>query len=610
MRTKTTALWRATAVALAVAVMLPAAPVPADAGTKPISGIPGRSGGGGSPGGTGATQCVDGAGKLNGEFIYISPWSGCKQYGSSAFTGVGGVWFEVWRFYGTAKNPTQSWTVSRLNQPVWDDPSDMYAVFAPHPDDAAGVKSTPKGPWEAYTSNAGGGARIFNASGSQRKSPGKVVHTGLTYNGRRAISTDTPFRRSGSCTGVETNDKMVADFFDRSHPDFNDQASKDFRKHFFDNFKKVQAANGTAAALSTINARGSWKNGTGKAPVNPDDIRYDDGIACSSGFDFVVKKDTAPKQLTTCWMPVEARYIMKIRPSGERVRDFTVAGGPRYHTETYPFRAKNDPYWTVRKAIYDEVRSRPADVLTPAQPYVDFGPKWQPSRNATAAAKTARDHVQCTHGTGSVFTETMSGSAKGATPDRVEIKFTAGPASFVRVGGELAPAAWTAASGKLQCNGKACKGSLAPELVSLSYTLRITGTNGYSPCKNGQLSCDFTVEMGKPSTRKTAPAMGPGGTVTSSVSGTGYFYRATSGSQRVKVEIVDAKGTYRAYREVEHSSGACNTAIFTLWDGNGSGGVAPEPCRTWTEKTASTHTLPLTVAKPRTLRVTSGVGQR
>lgn len=547
---------------------------------------------------TGDTQCVDDAGYLSGRFIYSAPYSRCDGIGIRTNYGVATTFFEVWRFYGTESNPAQGYTVSRLNIADWDGTRQANVVFAPHPDDA---HDTPAPSlwreWDGAVVNGdaqhSGPVRLFNSSGSQRLSPGDATWSRVfDSGGRRAVSTDQPFRRSGtSCAALQTNNGLISDLFDRDHPDYDSDRSDGYRELIYDLYQAHARSYGTAVGLATINARGS-------APSSPESISYDDGIDCSSNMDFVVSDPSAARTFTTCWIPVESRYIEKDRGNGGVYRDYTVSGGPRYHNATLTDRYGRDRFTAQRSAIYSEVASRSATVLTPAQPYGDFTSGWHPARDAAAAGRTARDYANCVGGQGTVIDESAETTSIPPSAGFVNVGIASGPSDYAHVGGRFDPARWVVTRSSLLCGRRACDPT-DYRLTSLSFDVRIRGVGGYDQCSSSSdTSCDFTWRTVR--TDRT-------GRVLNAREVEGLFYVATERSERVRIEIRNARGTYQRRQQVTLSM-SCDgfmTILSTIGGGSSTGGDCDDVT---TDRWIDTP-LPVRAGGSRTIEVTSTVGR-
>jgi hypothetical protein len=493
------------AVLTASALVALSAPV-AQAGEQTVVGGTTR-GGGSTSGSGGATVCTaTNAGRNNGVIIYLPVYPECVSsgYRKGRNYEAGPLGFEVWRFYGEDKagGRAKAYTVSRANAPQWGRENLPYSLYAPHPADAKASWKTSFGPWHVSDQavQANGKAYMYgnrSASGNL-KSAGRAVKAASGN-----WTTDAPFvYSSNSCKDLQGDDAAIRRAFDRSRSDYNSEESKSVRVAMFDSFKSARAHSGTRLGLSLINARGSVSKGDGQAPTSPEDIKYNDGLACSSVFDFLREQPAKPVQFATCWMPIEARFIRFTHPSMPWLGGFTSSTQPAYDTTRLSAKSRTDtrdPHHEYRQAIYKEVYARSNDgVSTPTQPYpASLMPTG--GRDRAKSADTAASYANCITGFGALQNVQAGGEVSNAS-DHVVIGID-GPRNYVHRGGRLTSesAKFTATYQGLRCKGGPCtwNGQVPPaEVVSVDYKLSVQGMGGYARCaRAGQLNCDFDLEQ-------------------------------------------------------------------------------------------------------------------
>lgn len=571
----------------------------------------GSSGGSSSNGGGGSTVCTSQfAGATGGSVRYMRPYPGCGRYGSRSRTSstprVGPVGIEVWRFYGenTSGRHVRAWTVSEAVLPYWGmQDNAAYALFVPHPADANGRLNGGRswGPWVIES------GRVVN--------DWERVQTWARSSTQNRLTTSAPFRTSSrKCTDLQNSSDPLAPYFTRGTEEYAGGAQ--VRNALYQSFRHWRRDEGVSvpSALSSINSSGSRANGVGQSPTGPDDIRYGDNLDCSSSLDFVRTTNQTPVLFGVCWVPTEARYYPFSGSTGPYSRGFTTAGSVRY----VPM-PRQGGFAEYRQAIYDEVRSRTRSSTRPlpAQPYVRNNGQPvlsinEPARNATAAATAASTSARCTRGLGSMWSEDEK-TTKGQNPNGVTVTVTT--PNVINVGGKTRPVDITATSNGLRCGSGPCTGASAPRLISLDYTLRATSnSSSYTTCSTTgrvPLGCDLNVvDRGK--TIGGSAFTGPDGVrynprLTERHRLTLEGYRATTGSERVRVQVTGASARYVTF-DVETRT-LCVTGVESRFGGNSTTGDASKPCDSSAPVTtvkARTGSVPVTVQGTRDIPVVGG----
>lgn len=351
--------------------------------------------GGGQSGGTGGGgfadfQCHEGRGyRVEGGvpvlvFEYYYP--GCEGISSStAFVRWHDmdthykcvVGWDVWRFYGTASNPTQFMSVSRINGNRVGGPQsgcmidNDIAVFAPNPADRPGGTLSP---YAVFAGNDRWDRPSYRIADTSRL----VFTTGMPFNSRG----------SGSCLDLRAPQADVAAALDNQ-----------FVRQDLEILRDSLAAR---FGLQFANLR-----------VNQFVPYY--GNYCSSYVEYVRRHTEERPVIGACFAPIERRGLrfadysnpsrvdMAWRPFGERYMSGTDYRGHWPHGPG--FEGLEHAHGAIRNAIYDEVMTRQARELAPSGPNQvvvpgdPYRPDWQNDNRTTmsrpAAAAAARDGARC-----------------------------------------------------------------------------------------------------------------------------------------------------------------------------------------------------------------------
>jgi hypothetical protein len=550
-------------------------------------------------------------------FRYTSPFSECAQGAGDRISanGVGfeTAWYEIWRFYGPKSNPGAAYTVSRAHKPTWgsDSASVNYVISAPHPDDDGIAASNSV--WRKNTTPANGPyAKIMDIDGDYDL-PGRVTYVGATVAGstKPVVGSDVPLRRAGSCKTYQSSAPVFKEAFNIASLEYNSEQSKAFRAVVFDVYKTFADVHGVQSGLHNANVK--LRIGV-KAPKSGADFTWDDGVDCSSVFDFVKDDPDNAVQITYCYVPVEVRWKKwQDYSSGIYSRNYTVRGGPRYSQNPGTQFALNSTSTTtrnqslakdpIRKAIWNEVRGRPITLDKPTgTPYtvanVDGAghPNYSTSELVKAADAATR-HATCQVSEGYSYSTTPAASPPSPPTGQIALSMDA-PTSFLHMGGRLKPAKMTVTAAD---NYKCPKAFISCKTIALSYgvSLSAVGSPQYKPCSGTATSCDFKTEQG---TRTSGAVMR-----TNTVHG--YFYRATTGTQRVTMAVTNPKATIRySYRTTVTYACPSGRSTHITMDGRK---VASVPTFTTCSRTVTAYidkAAVIGVPAPRTYKVTAATG--
>lgn len=530
-------------ITLQAPIMMMATPA-AYAESGDLGGGTGGSGGTGGP--NGSDWCgPGGTGGWGGHSDhYLAPFPGCYGFRFVSAIATCPVGFDVWRFYGTNSNPTAYTTVSRVNIPNWCQTNRVYRYFLPNPQDST---SQAGGPWRsnAFVNPYGEVSAIADSNGycgdprySLTCFATSDYPTRYLVNGADSLG--------GTCANLQTNSDMLSKYFTGAYMDPNAgeyQAGTTVRQSFLRLFASWSAQVGPGIALTAINSGNPAPNGAG----NGDDIRFNDGIPCSSALDFVTDAGNPdPVLMGECVMPINrlARVYTGGTYAFYNIAYNSRLGASRYTTEYAASAAaqRGHGYDSWRAMIRHEVLTRggTVGVQVPAQPFAFGGGivthAGIPASDRNVAAEAAAQNAFCFRGAASTYSSQTSSSA-GIVADSVRIKVNA-PDVF-QVGGSLTPGSVTTDAAQLMCSGRVCNHNLNPldpTLASLTYTLDLNGVD-FKECSTKRSSdCQYYVEV-------PAKANANGQKVT------GWFYSATNPNQKVEVTLNNVSATQQVYKQ-------------------------------------------------------------
>jgi len=546
------------------------------AAAEPVIGVPGTGGGSASQGSNpgGATPCVRLDGGLgygrwvvDGTIIYNAPYPPCNDDGSGPWlrsSSEGATYrhagWEVWRFYGTFDNPAQAMTVSQVNLPAWGVSETVVPwahrskVFAPHPDDAGAHSHT--SPW-------------YHQSGQNPH--GQVFSRAEPNVGEDAfVTTRPPFRTSGSCTDLQSRPNPLSRYFQQPlQPE-----EQSIRDGVWSLFRHYQPQ-GENTALAVINATSA---------TGPNNIGWDDGRDCSSGFDFIRDVADNPDDRVVfgvCYMPTQRTANIFRNPQGDAMLGFRARFGDRYVAPDGAAQpdlpASIDSAW--RNRLHNEISTRntrpyrqPGDQPTPGAPFNRLAsggyPQWQdPVYRRDQAANFARDNAICAFGVGS-STSAQTTRTEGRDGDQVQITVTR--PDVANVGGATQWVTFEANASQLLCGNRPCGGEeLDPQLVELDFDLRIEGDRDYVQCDSrDQAGCDYTIMVEERSNRR------PG--VLQQHRIIAEFYRATMPDESLTLHVDNITATQRVFTQDAQElyiDGCTATTEFRSPDAGGGTGT-------------------------------------
>lgn len=567
------ALFAATlTVGLGAPVLLPSAPAEAAAvsgGSWDDNG-PGSGSGGTDPGGSGA-----GANdfKCSGKYLiykptntraYENPYPNCDPaYNRVSWSRTGRidlcpVGFQVFRFYGTYKNPAAAYTVSDLNLTKWCDNESLYSFWATNPSDSTG--KAPGSPWFSLskTANPEGKAYIGTARFSQwGRTEFGLLAPGVKYSAS-----------SSACTVAQTSPNPLSAYLNDTAVT---EAAKKNAKQVFWNSYLTLSRNGKypKTALAVLGLKSiSNKNGTIKFTF--------DTRNCASPMNFVSTADTKKlsssaeqakfKVTGTCYIPVDRmRYEIKSATGSKRYGWPTLAGwrqmGLRYsdfyknsaYTNAAPRGAQGGTPNSYEKATLKAWRNAMGAWFDKAPKYTGSGPskdQYLPAapykKNAQGKPtgvtqdpdwRTARSYLvnqsRCRFGSQVSFNSTTSGSAPTA-----KVGLTMTNKQLFQSGGLTRIQEVRIAADPIKCTSSAQVCATANvKLAELHYNVAVAGTGGYTECKGAVTKgCDYKVLSITPrTTGKIQPT-----TVIQLA-----FFNPTMSAEKVKFTISGASAKYQ-----------------------------------------------------------------
>jgi hypothetical protein len=543
-------LFRAlTASAVLTTALLLAVSATAAADVVTVGGPPAGGGNSSTPNTPGNTYCeLDATGStigvLGGKTIYIAPFAGCTGVGvGHAVPGTWGgtnVWglclseYVVWSFYGTQSSPADGVTISIAYLPKACDSAGPAGIntttslsyqqldaFSPNPLDN-GYTTTTNSPY------IGGGGPVGNGA-----------HYVTTTNSNHVTSGQTIWAAGLPCSNLINNpDPIPSLLADPSAPTAN-------------LIWTGLGAWGTEYGPTVANALSDTVNASGPSSLN---YQGTNGTYphCTSGYTMQsVYTAPDPKSYAACTMPVSllATGYQSNRYGYAAV--FPAIGGYRWDVSPgEPLGTNNNLAAGVAQGIRNWIyHYDPPLNVGSAYPaaYYHSGSMSKAQVLNNLPAWTADPYFEP-----ALYATCFSGiqlppQSQYRRPSQdPQLTVTATADNPLRVGGQINPGHFAAAyNNDFSCiDCSAGPGSTPPQLLSLSYTLAVTGTNGYTECTgNNVTGCQYETITRDVDTKS--------GDIETSTKTTAGFFTATNppgsstGAQAVNLTLTNAKATYQ-----------------------------------------------------------------
>jgi hypothetical protein len=592
----------AVTLSLVAAAAAPSAAAPAPTGWSDSGpGAVGGSGGSSSQtGGRGEFHCGQRIGLTPGALYmrFQGRWSRWWDYGYQSCVGQGAssLWdnsgvvelvptgFLVYRFYGSASNPVQAMTRSRVNLTAWGAAESSYSFPATNPFDAGVAAGAPwrageDRNWQQYY-DGGAESAVFRNDAGQ-------------------LTTSYPTRVAGSCVNAQS-DNSIATWFTTQASDTEKialRAALGYDYWVASAAGRYPATGRAEAGIAQIRSGyrfdwNAWVNGDTSAPPAPKadgDAYYLEDFTfetrpCASPFQFASTTATPPAERTvigTCYVPlmrkriqlrnnrtgalgwkwpsVQHDWTVAGRGDGERMSNYyrgtaytpTGPGGDTLDRGTTGLTAAQQTQLITgwRNAMVADYRAWWSRGITtgagaqvvPVNPY-PAGLAWwrlmsQAPVDVNAAADALYHGARCRVGSAIQFDVPQAtdvpevGASLDVRVDDVEV-FQVSPRD----------AQITLTAGPLRCDGAGCPPEVS--LRSLTWTSKLTAVGGYKlcPAPNPGSSGRLPIPHGCDGVVTSSKVVRNGIAVTEQY--TVRFVRPTDASQVLRLTVEQVSGTY------------------------------------------------------------------
>ena len=477
------------------------------------------------PGGTGAGadsfKCVGKylVYKPTGAQAYDNPYPNCDPaYNRAKWDRTGRiklcpVGFQVFRFYGSYKNPASAYTVSDLNLSDWCANESVYSFWAANPSDASG--KVPGSPWFSLSKTPNPTGKYVGGA--------RFTQVGRTEFGR--LSPGVRYSGSNTCTIAQTNPNPLAAYL--NNPAVTAAAKKNAKQLFWNSYVTLSRSGQYPKTALAVLGLKTISNNNGAISLSFDTRN------CASPMNFVSTADTAKlssaaekakfKVTGTCYIPVDRMAYELESPSGTKYWGYpSLAGwrqmGMRYsdfyknssYTNAAPRGAQGGTPDTYEKATLKAWRSAMGSWFDKAPQYTGSGttkdqylPAAPYKKNASGKPtgvtqapdwKTARSYLvnqsRCRFGSQVSF----NAASASATPT-AKAGLTMTNKQLFQSGGLNRVQEVRIAADPVTCTSAAAVCAAANvKLEELHYNVTVAGTSGYTECKGNVTSgCDYKV---------------------------------------------------------------------------------------------------------------------
>ena len=504
---------------------------------------------------------------------YDGPYMNCNGYAGYKRTGAitqCPVGFQVFRFYGTYKEPSSAYTVSDVQLKSWCSPESLYTFWGVNPADYTG--KTPNSPWFS---------RIADNPFGKTIGGGHFSTVGVTEFNR--LTAGVPYSKSGSCATAQTTPNPIAAYL--SDPAVTAASKTSTRNLFWQAYLVLSKQGAYPKTANAMLGLSSIKRSAAGIVSMTFDTK-----PCSSPMDYISTADTAKlsqssekakfKVTGTCYIPLDRmRYEFKngsrtqyAYPSLQGVFQQGLRYSPYYGTSTFTSASPRGAAgkapttsetatlkswratmgaWYAKQPIY-----KGKDQVTPVDPF-KLKSNGSPSgiaqgANLAKAKSTLVNNSRCRFGSQVNFSSVATGSAPTASLDlKMDNK------ELFQSGGMNRVQEVTVSSNGIQCLGAASTCADANvKVTKLAYNVAVTSTDptNYTECKGSTTAgCDYKILS---VTARKGPIQ-PDTTIRIA------FFNPTLSAQKMKFTISSITGQYQYQGKV----GGINMTLESPLDG-------------------------------------------